>query len=207
MNPVTTEIRTVMTSRKNRGRVFIAQDFAAFGSRSAVNGALSRLSKAGVVSKVDRSLYFAPRFNQLMQSFVPPSLDQLVYAIARRDDIRITRDCMHDANLCGLTTCVLAQPIFLATTRTKKFVVGGRKLHFKKMPNWMTYWINHPVAPDRPAATVVKAIYWFGQDCDVNDPGYQILRKRLPTVVVNDLHKGVGQMTAWMADKVRVFLA
>lgn len=200
MNTVISKIRRRMTMKKNHGQVFIAKDFAKIGSRAAIDQALTRLCKAGVIQRVDRGMYSVLRYNALMQSSVPPSLDQVVAAVARRDSIVVTSDSALDANITGLTTVVPAQPVFLTNTRARKMLVAGRKIQFKKMPAWMAYWV------DRPASPVVKALHWLGQDIDVKTRDFQVFGRNLPAAVADDLSNGMGHLPSWIQSKTKLLL-
>lgn len=196
MNTVPSNIQRRL-KRKPDDWVFSAKDFLDFGSRAAVDQALSRMAKTGVIRRVSRGLYDRPRQSRLLQTAAPAALDAVVKAVARRDDVVIVPDGSVDANQLGLTTVVPARPLFWTTGTSRTLKVGGRTVQMKQMPRWLQYW------SDRPAAPVVRAIQWLGPTLKDDRAVASQLQRRLPARVTWDLQRNISHLPTWMQARVR----
>ena len=75
-----------------RGKwVCTPKDFLDLGSRPAVQQALSGPVNQGHLHRAGRGLYHLPRMSKILKRYAPPSQEQIVAAIARRDGIRDDR--------------------------------------------------------------------------------------------------------------------
>src|SRR5437667_259151 len=97
-------------TRRGRGCVFFGEDFHSFGSPEAVRQALSRLARAGTIKRIGMALYHFPAINARLGGELPPSMDTVARAIARRTGSRIVATGAQAANLLGLSTQVPAKP-------------------------------------------------------------------------------------------------
>jgi len=78
--------------------VWVPTDFAAFGSRDAVDKTLQRMVRDGELRRIDRGLYDRPTINRLTKRPTNPDYRAVVDAIARRDQLRLLVDGMTAAN-------------------------------------------------------------------------------------------------------------
>src|SRR5689334_9246725 len=79
---------------KGAGHVYAPADFLDLGTRSAVDQALSRNRRAGVLRRVSRGLYDLPKNHPTLGPLSTPS-DAVVQAIARRDGILLQPSGAH----------------------------------------------------------------------------------------------------------------
>ena len=70
------------------GAVFVTREFLALGSRAAVDEALSRLAREGVIRRLGRGLYDFPRRHPVLGP-VPGDPDQIAAALARKTGSRL----------------------------------------------------------------------------------------------------------------------
>jgi len=75
--------------RLGPGKVHVSKDFLDLGSRAAVDQALSRLVQEKAVHRLARGLYYIPKTNPTMGIELPPDMDAIAQAIARKTGSRI----------------------------------------------------------------------------------------------------------------------
>jgi predicted transcriptional regulator of viral defense system len=116
--------------RACNAEVFITGDFLDLDSRSAVDAALSWLTRKGEIRRLARGMYFRPRLNPWLGE-VSPSKDAVVLALARRDHMRVRKIDASAANLLGLTEQVPAQVDYLTDGRSRTVKVGPHVIKFR----------------------------------------------------------------------------
>jgi hypothetical protein len=188
--------------------VWTPGDFAALGSRAAVDKALQRLAAAGDLRRIDRGLYDRPRKNELTGRPTVPDYRAVIRAVTRRDQARAVIDGMTAANDLGLTTAVPARIEVLVDTRLKPIKLGKQEIHFKYAAPSRLYWA------DRPGMRVVQALHWM-QDMlaqkGERDRVQAVLRKLLADpqhgqAICDDLRAGLPALPIWMQEFMRGLL-
>jgi hypothetical protein len=155
------------------------RDFLDLGSRAAVDQALTRLVKAGELRRVGRGLYDLPRISRTLNRSAPTSLDSVVAAVARRDNIRVMPDGIIAANRLGLTNAVPAKADYVTDGATRTIKVDGWTVRLRHArPNLMN-WLGPRAAGDPQTVAV--------------------LQRRLPDNVKRDLAKGANTHPDWAA--------
>src|SRR3990170_1443599 len=104
---------------KKRGWVFTPKDFVDLGSRPSVDVALHRRVKSGTIQRIARGLYYYPK-QSLRFGVVPPSADEVINAVARRDNVRLQVSGAHAANMLGLTEQVPVKSVYYTDGRAQK---------------------------------------------------------------------------------------
>src|SRR5437899_1108583 len=95
-----------------RGSVFVPGDFLDLGSREAVDLALHRLAKTGVIRRLARGVNDFPKQHPVLGP-LSPSADTVAQALAGRDRIRLQPAGAYAANALGLSDQVPAKAVFL----------------------------------------------------------------------------------------------
>ena len=104
-------------NREGRGWAFSPSDLAPLGSREAIDIALYRLTRKGLIRRVIRGVYVYPRRSELLDQELAPDIDQVAHALARKFGWRIQPSGPVATSLaCPLKslrrffTCPMAQP-------------------------------------------------------------------------------------------------
>lgn len=97
-----------------KSRVWMPDDFADLGSRSAVDLALHRLVAANDIRRIARGLYDVPTTNRLTEKLTYPDPRDVIDTLARKGSMRVVVDGMTAANDLGLTDAVPARITVLA---------------------------------------------------------------------------------------------
>jgi hypothetical protein len=116
-----------------RGKLFFSSDFATYGESKSVLKALERLTKAEILLRLSRGIYYYPKTDkQLGIGILYPSLETIAYAIAKRDKARIVPTGLYALNKLGLSTQVPMNIVYLTDGSPRKINIGnGRGILFK----------------------------------------------------------------------------
>lgn len=114
-----------------RGWAFSQADFADLGARSAIDSALHRREREGVIRRVIRGIYDYPRHSKAVGGPISPNIDQVAHALARKFVWRIQPDGATAQNLLGLSTQVPARIVYLSDGPERSYTVGKTKLAFE----------------------------------------------------------------------------
>lgn len=189
----------IMRRIRSHGRgkwVSTPKNFLDLGHRAAVDKALSRLVKGGVLRRIGRGLYDWPRISGILNRPASPDVDGAVKAIARRDHIRVMPDGIVAANQLGLTNAVPAKTSYVTDGTTRILNVGGRTVSFRHVGAFIMRWSGRLGAP------LVQALTWLGR-ANIDDQVVAQLRSRVPDAVLRDLSQGLDVLPRWMVPIVQ----
>ena len=181
------------------GRVWVPADFAALGSRDAIDKALQRMVAAGTLRRIDRGLYDRPVINRLTGRPTVPDYREILEALSRRDGLRMLVDGMTAANDLGLSDAVPARVTIHTDSRRRTIHLDNLVIVFKLTAPSRLYWAG------RPAMRVVQALHWLK---DTLPRDADVIRSRLAVIlsdhkIADDLRQGFGVLPAWMQDFLR----
>jgi hypothetical protein len=211
MSDATSDLKTAILTRIETGArrgVWTPRDFLDLGARDAVDKTLQRLTRAGILRRVDRGLYDKPSRNSLTQTSNPPDPRHVIDAIARRDQIRVLVDGMTAANDLGLTNAVPAKIVVHSDARLKSIVLGQLEITFKPTAASKLYWAG------RPGMRIVQALHWLRDTMGQMDDDESLIR-RLKTILHHpddgkilqeDLSEGLPTLPTWMQNMLRPLL-
>lgn len=183
--------------------VWVPTDFAALGSRDAVDKTLQRLVHDGELRRIDRGLYDRPTINRLTKRPTNPDYRAVVDAIARRDQLRLLVDGMTAANDLGLTDAVSACVTIHTDARRRAVKLDKLVIEFKQTAPSRLYWAG------RPAMRVVQALHWLK---DTLDTDRQRILSKLSKLLADPVHgdavrkdllEGFSTLPTWMQSLVR----
>jgi len=143
--------------KRGRGTVFVTREFLEQGSRAAVDEALSRLAKEGIIRRLGRGLYDYPRFH-LTLGPVPADLDLVAAALARKSGSRLQSIGARTANVLGLSTQIPARSIYLTDGRRRTVQVDGQTIEMRHAsPNTLA-------GAGRTEGAVIQALCHLGPE-------------------------------------------
>lgn len=178
--------------------VWTPRDFMDLGSREAVDQALHRLVRSGMLRRIARGLYDRPQMNSLSGKQTSPDPRSIVDALARRDQARIMVDGMTAANDLGLSDAVPARITLHTDGRFQPIKLGNLVITFKPTAPSKLLWAG------RPAMRVVQALHWLHEARADADP---TIIKRLTSLfadanhgsaIVDDLNRDMLALPVWM---------
>ena len=174
------------------GLVFTPTDFLDFGSRDAVDQALSRNFRLGVIRNVARGLYDVPR-NDPVLGVLSPRPDAVARALAQRDAVRLQPSGAVAANLLGLSDQVPMRMVFLTDGRARRVQVGKNQIVFRKAAS------RQMATAGRISGDVIQALRWIGRN-HIDDDVIARLRRHLKPGQKIQLLKDLRFAPSWVAD-------
>jgi len=117
--------------QNKRGKVFFAKDFVAFGHYKACGKALERLVNRKKIMRVSRGIYSIPQTSKFLGKVAPP-IDNVIHAIAKRDNAKIVPTGLFAENMLGFSTQVPMKVVYLTDGSPKKLMIGKVPVIFKK---------------------------------------------------------------------------
>jgi hypothetical protein len=175
-----------------KDRVWAPADFLDLGSRAAVDKALSRNCKSGVLRRAGRGLYHVPTTHPLLGVLGP---DSSAYhaALTRKDNSRILSTGAHAANALGLTDQVPMRPMLLTTGRSRRVKQGKGELILRHVsPRFVS-------TKNPQSAQVILALRWIGKRF-VDDDIVARLRRNLSPSDRDALLTDAACAPAWIVD-------
>jgi hypothetical protein len=117
---------------KNHGRgwVFSTKEFFDCGDRYAVNMALHRLRKSGVIRQILRGIYDYPQWSNLFNAPASPDPYRVIITIARSYGWTVCPSGETALNLLGLSRQVPAKHRYFSDGPSKKYHWQGAQLEF-----------------------------------------------------------------------------
>lgn len=178
--------------RKKPAWVFTPRDFLDVGTRATVDQVLSRLTKQGMIRRLDRGIYDYPKQSKLLGT-LSPTPDRIARALAPGDQV-FPSGAMA-ANLMRLSTQVPAKLSYLtnATIRTRR--VAGQNIQLKRA---RVAWLDN--IPDHANLTL-QALSYLGRK-SVDDQVISRCARALTDRDLVGLHQAMDRIPGWMADAI-----
>ena len=119
--------------KRGRGVVFSTEEYAHYGNPDAVQKALSRMARKGVLLRVCHGIYCYPKIDkELGLGLLFPSYEDIAQVIAKRDKVRIFPAGALAQNMLGLSTQVPMNVVYLTDGSNRKVnVKNGRGILFR----------------------------------------------------------------------------
>jgi len=104
--------------------VFSGNDFLDIGTIELTNEALHQLNKAGTLKHIFDGIYYKPKFSKLLDKELSPNLEELVLAIARKNEWVISPTGDFALNTLGLSAQVPARIVYLSSGSSCSYEYG-----------------------------------------------------------------------------------
>ncbi|GHT78588.1 hypothetical protein FACS189464_2290 [Bacteroidia bacterium] len=174
--------------KAKRGVVFFASDFATYGDSKSCNKALERLTKQEKIMRVARGIYTIPQ-KGLFSNRIPPDVNVIAAALARKDKARIIPTGLFALNALGLSTQVPMKVVYLTDGTPRKLKIGKATLILKKTTakNVATY--------GKISGLVIQALKAIGKgkvEDDEEKKMIALLQKENKEHLANDIKLATG---------------
>jgi Family of unknown function (DUF6088) len=136
------------------GQILSPKEFLHMGNRTAVDKALSRLSKNGRLIRVERGAYVAPLRGQV--GCTAPSAEKVVESLASLSGESIALDGAASAVAFGLAQPGQTPLGYLTSGRSRTLLLGTTKVMLRHAPSWMLALGNGS------AGAAVRTMAWLG---------------------------------------------
>jgi DNA-directed RNA polymerase subunit K/omega len=186
----------VKIKKNKRGKLFFPDDFAALGSSSAIRQALVRLQKSGLLMRVAHGIYYYPKINKVEYiegKYLPPSIEEIAYGIAKRDKIRIVPTGSYALNALGLSTQVPMNVVFITDGAPRRIAVGNRRgILFKH-----TSEVRNLAYNSNLLMLIVSALREIGEG-NVTLEQLNIIKPQLANITEKELLSDIQLMPIWV---------
>jgi len=181
---------------RGRGKVYVSKDFLDLGSRAAIDHALSRLVKEGVIRRIGRGLFDYPRSNARLGIVLSPDAFDVAQAVARKRGSVVQPSGALVANAIGVSTQVPGNDVYLTNASSGKIRLGKQTLTIKHAGPKVIGTRGKAVSP------VLQALYFLGKDGITED----VVKHFRVTLSEKDKKKLLGQSrysVCWLSDAVQ----
>ena len=117
--------------KRGKGYIFFPSDFPTVGTADAVLLSLHRLVKEKSIVRLGKGIYYYPKFDEELGIELLPSLEEIAWAVAGRDGVKIRPTGARALNELGLSTQVPMNVVFLTSGRSKTIRIGKNTITFQ----------------------------------------------------------------------------
>ncbi len=174
------------------GQPVSSKEFMDLGSRAAVDQALARLVKAGVLSRPVRGVYVRPKKNPYAGE-VPAEPMKIAEALAAATGSVVQVHGAEAARRMGLSTQVPTQPVFNTSGPSRRFRLGQMQVVLKHVSP------RKLALAGRPAGVALTALWYLGK-ASVNGQTIERVRSLLAPEEFEALRSAAHLMPGWMHD-------
>lgn len=174
------------------GAPLAAKELLHFGSRAAVDQALSRLAREGKLLRSSRGLYVRPIETRF--GVRAPEAEKVISEVAKVRGEIIAPSGAASANALGLTTQVPVRLIYLTSGASRKLKVGAQTVEMKHAPRWQL------IKAGQQAGEAVRALAWLGPS--QAHEGLVQLKRTLPKAVLEEIAQSRSSLPGWLANVV-----
>jgi len=160
------------------------------GSREAVDLALHRLARKGILRRLTRGVYHFPKQHPVLGA-LSPSADEIAYALAGRDHTRLQPTGAYAANTLGLSEQVPAKVVYLTDGPSRTVKMGSTTIQLRRTTP------RNMAAAGRLSGLLIQALRELGEDHLTAEHLVQ-LKHRLPREKRIELLKDISLAPAWM---------
>ncbi len=172
------------------GRPITTKEFLHFGNRAAVDQALSRLVKEGLLSRPIRGVYLRPKKNPYVGE-VPAEPMAIAKAIAVNQGEIVQVHGAEAARRFGFSTQVPTKPVFLTSGPSRRFHIGKLEVAMKHISRRKLYLAGSP------AGLALTALWYLGKK-EVTSAKIEKIRSRLTRSEFDTLRSATAAMPGWM---------
>lgn len=156
--------------------VFSGNDFLDLGTAELINKALHQLNIEKTLRHIFDDIYYKPKFSKLLDKEISPSLDELVLAIARKNEWVISPTGDFALNILGLSTQVPARIVYLSSGSSCSYKYGSQVIRFIQAPlkeiNFKHY----------ESKLLVQAILTLGKDRQIENDLIKLIGKKFSPI-------------------------
>ena len=181
--------------RRGAGSVATPSEFLDLGTRAAVDQALSRLVREGILRRVSRGVYGYPERSRLLGE-LSPRPEEVAKALARRGSQKLQPSGAFAANLLGLSEQVPARIEYITDGPSRRAVI-------QKLPVLLKQTTPRQLATaGRVSGTVAQALRFLRRS-QVDDRVIATLRARLSSEDKRQLIQDIPLVPAWIGEVFR----
>lgn len=174
------------------GEPFLTASLLCYGSRAAVDQALSRLAKEGFVERISRGVYVRPEYHRFVGKIMPEPL-KVANAIAQSTGTVVQIHGAEAARQLELTTQMPTQAVFNTSGSSKRIKVGALEVHLRHISP------RKLALAGRPAGVALAALWYLGKN-SVTVETIEKIHRKLTKNEFNVLKSSTNIMPGWLSD-------
>lgn len=179
------------------GQPFTPSTFLEYGTRAAVDQAVSRLVKAGSIARVARGVFVRPALNRYVGKVMPEPF-KVAETIAQATGATLAVHGAEAARRLELTTQVPTQSVFSTSGPSKRIRMGTTEIRLQHVCE------RKLMLAGTPAGMALAALWYLGKK-EVTPSTIGKIKNKLEAREYRALKAAVGQMPAWMSDALYRF--
>jgi Family of unknown function (DUF6088) len=194
---ITQTIRNLI-ERTAFGELLTAKQLLEIGSRDAIDQALARFCRAGLIVRITRGVYTKPRASRFGGSILPDPAT-LAHAFAKLRGITLQLHGAEAVRRFGLSTQMPAQLSFQTDGRTRTLHVGKLEVRLEHAPAKMLLLAEHL------AGQALTALRYLGRE-RINPRQVNRVLEQLPISQRNILKQNLPNLPRWLVRPLMVAL-
>ena len=175
-----------------KGKPFATTKFLSSGKRAAVDQAISRLVKAGEITRVARGIFVRPEKNQYLGA-VMPNPAKIAELIAQNTGSTIQVHGAEAAYRLALTTQMPTRLVFYTSGSSRHLQLGKLTITLKHISP------RKLLLAGQPAGLAFTALWYLGKQ-HVTVKMIETIQKQLSKSEFKALQSITSSMPGWMAD-------
>lgn len=179
---------------KGRGSIVFQQDYANFGSPSAVNSTFFRLYTNGMLARLAHGIYYFPKEDkEYGLGIIYPSVEDIAQAIAKRDKAKIVPTGAYALNRLGLSSQIPMNVVFLTNGAPRRIKIGdGQGILFKHSSSGKNFAYKSELM-----MLVVSAMRTIGEEM-LTEEEKNVLLDHVKSVSDSDFCHDIKLAPAWV---------
>ncbi len=174
------------------GEPFTSSAFLPHGTRAAVDHALSRFVRLGLVARVARGVFVRPKVSKYVGP-VLPSPEVVARVVAGRLGAKVQLSGAEAAAEMHLSTQRPVTPVFHTSGPTRRFRMGAVEVTLKHVSP------RRLALAGRPAGIALAALWYLGKR-EVNEAVIEQVHKRLSAEEFQALRGAASSQPGWMVE-------
>ena len=157
--------------RAKPGTLFFIEQFSELAEQAAIRKALQRLKENEKIVRVAQGIYVIPKESELVGKIIPGA-EEVIAAIAKKDQFRIVPTGIQAQHLLGLSTQVPMKLVYLTDGAPRTIHIGKQTINLKKtIP-------KNLIAKGEISSLVIQALKTIGKDK---------LEEKIETIILEQL--------------------
>ena len=179
--------------RIQRGKPFTTDGFLKLGSRSAVDKAMSRLVKEGVIERIARGVFFRPKKSRFVGNVIP-EVSRVIEVIAKSNKEVIQIHGAEAARRFKLSTQMATKPVYYTSGSSREIKVGNIKVKLIHVSSHRKLQFS-----GKKSGLALSALWYLGKE-EVNNKTIKLIQEGLSHKEFKTLCS--SSMPTWMTQAI-----
>jgi predicted transcriptional regulator of viral defense system len=179
--------------------LFFIEQFSELAEPAAIRKALQRLKENEKIVRVAQGIYVIPKESKLVGKIIPGA-EEVIAAIAKKDQFRIVPTGIQAQHLLGLTTQVPMKLVYLTDSAPRTVNIGKQTVALKKTTP------KNLIAKGEISGLVIQALKTIGKN-KLDEKTETIILERLKNEKTANIIHDSKLAPAWIASILKKAIA